>query len=112
MDLRNKAIQRIENDEILMIDILCAFDIIGNKYLGGETSYLNNFGGFCDLITDFELEPNEILKYMLENENYFISDYFVSFDGEILCSFEDIEYFKEMVIEKMNGECAEYIMGC
>ena len=112
MDLREQAIQRIDNHELSIIDIMCAFDIIGGEYLGGEISYMNNFDGLCDLISDFELEANEILSYMLENENYFISDVFVVFDGEILASLEDEEYFIEMLKDKMNGECAEFIMGC
>ena len=112
MDLIEQAIKRIENNELSATDIMCAFDIIGNEYLGGEISYMNDFNGFIDLITDFELEPNEILQFMLKNENYFISDYFIVFDGEVLTSFDDLEYFKYMLIEKMNGECAELILGC
>ena len=111
MDLKEKAIKRIDNNELPDTDIMCAFDLIGYEYLGGEISYLNNFNGFCDLITDFELESNEILDFMLKNPNYFISDDYIVFDGETLTSFKDTEYFKTMLKEKMNGECAEFIMG-
>ena len=112
MDLRDKAIQKIENDKLSTTDIMCAFDIIGIEFLGGDMCYFNNFQSFCDLIVDFELEDNEILEFMLKNKNYSISDCFISFDGETLTSFNNTEYFKEMIIEKMNGECAEFIMGC
>ena len=112
MDLREQAIKRIEKKELSTIDIMCAFDIIGADYLGGEICYCNNFNGFCELISDFELEPNIILDYMIGNDNYFMSDMFIVFDGEVLASLEDTEYFEMMLKDKMNGECAEYIMGC
>ena len=112
MDLRDKAIQRIKNNELTNTDIMCAFDLIGYEYLNGEISYLNDLNGFTDLINDFELEPDEILEFMLKNENYSISDYYIIFDGETLTSFNDLDYFKTMLEEKMNGECAEFIMGC
>ena len=108
---RQKAIQRILNNELSTSDILCAFDIIGAEYLGGETSYLNHFDGFSELICDFELENNEILKFMLENPHYNISDLFVTFDGETLVSHKDADYFIYYLKEKMNGECAEYILS-
>ena len=111
MSMRQSAIQRILNNELSTADILCAFDIIGNEYLGGEQSYLNHFDGITDLITDFELEPNEIVQYMVDNNNYRTSDLFLTFDGEELTSFSDIEYFKYWVIKKMDGECAEFVLG-
>ena len=68
MDLREQAIKKIQNNELSTDEIMCAFDIIGNEYLGGEMSYINNFDGLCELICDFELEPNIILDYMFNND--------------------------------------------
>lgn len=110
MDLREQAKNKL--DKLSTSDIICAFDIIGNEFLGGEMCYFNNLQSFCELIDDFELEADEILEFILKNKNYSISDCFISFDGKTLTSFKNTEYFKEMIIEKMNGECAEFIMGC
>lgn len=108
---RNNAVERFKNKEISTVDIMCAFDIIGAEYLGWETSYVNHFDGFCELIGDFELENNEILEFMLENPQYKTSDMFVTFDGENLVSHKDVDYFIYCLEEKMNSECAEYILG-
>ena len=112
MDLREQAIQRVKNNEISITNILCAFDIIGREYLNGELAYTNTFDDFFNLITDFELECNEIVGFIVRNPQYDTEDLYMSFDGEVLTSFEDTEYFERMIIKKMNGECAEFIMGC
>lgn len=109
--MKELAIQKINNKEVSTATIMCAFDIVGNEFLGGEMSYINHFDGISDLICDFELEANEIIEYMLENPNYNTHDLFVTFDGETLCSFEDIDYFVDTIIDKMNGECAEFILS-
>lgn len=111
MDLKDKAINRIKNNELSTADIMCAFDIIGRDYLNGETSFVNHSDGVYDLIEQFELAPNEIIEYLLDNEYYHSEDLFISFDGETLCSFRDLSYFETMIIKKINGECAEFIMG-
>lgn len=112
MDLREQAIERINNNEINICNIMVAFDIIGREYLNGECAYTNTFNDFCNLMEDFELECNEIVKFMTENPQYNTNDLFITFDGEVLTSFTDDKYFKQMITKKMNGECAEFIMGC
>lgn len=110
MSMKNKAIERIKNDEISTNMIMCAFDIIGREYLDGEMAYRNTFNDFCNLIADFGLEANEIVDFIVRNSQYNANDSFISFDGQVLTSFSDDKYFKQMIIDKMNGECAEFIM--
>lgn len=109
MDLRDKAKSNL--DKLSTTSVMCAFDIIGRDYLGGETSFVNNSDGLYELIEQFELAPNEIIEYVFDNQNYNSEDLFLSFDGETLCSFKDLDYFKHMILKKMNGECAEFILG-
>lgn len=110
MDLREQAKNKL--DKLSTSDIMCAFDIIGRDYLDGETSFVNHADSIYDLIEQFELSPNEIIEYICDNEFYHSNDLFLTFDGEVLCSFRDLDYFKHMILKKMNGECAEFIMGC
>ena len=109
MDLRDKAKNNL--DKLSTASVMCAFDIIGRDYLDGETSFVNHSDGIYDLIEQFELAPNEIIEYMVDNQFYHSEDLFLSFDGETLCSFRDLDYFKHMILKKMNGECAEFILG-
>ncbi len=109
--IRQKAIEKIKNKELGTSDIMCAFDIIGQEYLMGEASYMNNFDDITNLIADFELEPNEILLYMLENQEYNSQDLFITFDGQKLASYKDIDYYVYWICEKMNDECAEFILN-
>lgn len=90
---------------------LCAFDIIGRDYLDGESAFYNDLDGLYDLIDQFELESNEIIQFLIGNENYNIDDNFIVFDGESLWSFSNLKYFKKEIYKKCNEECAEFILS-
>ena len=109
LDIREQAKNNL--DRLPTASIMCAFDIIGRDYLNGEASFMNHSDGIYDLIEQFELTPNEIVKYLLDNEFYHSEDLFLSFDCVTLYSFRDLDYFRHMILKKMNGECAEFILG-
>ena len=109
MDLREKAKNNL--DKLSTASVMCAFDIIGRDYLDGETSFVNHSDGIYDLIEQFELAPNEIVEYLVDNQFYNSNDLFLTFDGEVLCSYKYLRYYKEMILKKCNGECAEFILG-
>ena len=109
LDIREQAKNNL--DKLSTESVMCAFDIIGRDYLNGEASFVNNSNGIYDLMEQFELTSNEMIEYLLYNEFYHNEDSFLSFDGETLCSFRNLNYFKHMILKKMNGECAEFILG-
>ena len=109
MDSREEAKKELNN--LCNASIMCAFDIIGRDYLHGETAFTNDLDGIYDLIDQFELAPNEIVGHMVGNQFYDNKDHYISFDGETLHSYGDLRYFKHMILKKMNGECAEFILN-
>lgn len=109
MDIRDEAKKELNN--LCSASVMCAFDIIGRDYLNGETAFTNDLDGIYDLIDQFELAPNEIVKHMVGNQFYDNKDQYISFDGETLHSYNDLKYFKHMILKKMNGECAKFILS-
>lgn len=109
MDIIEKAKANI--DKLSTAGVMCAFDIVGREYLNNETSFVNHSDGLYDLIQQFELAPNEIVEYLVDNQFYNSNDLFLTFDGEVLCSYKDLSYYKEMILKKCDGECAEFILG-
>ena len=91
--------------------LMCAFDMVGVEYLGGEAVYYNDVDGLYELISDFELAPNKILEYIVGvDETYNFLDMFVVFDGDMLWSIGDDESIRNCVYKDMNGEVADYIL--
>lgn len=76
-----------------------------------KTAFTNDLDGIYDLIDQFELASNEIVGHMVGNQFYDNKDHYISFDGETLHSYGDLRYFKHMILKKMNGECAEFILN-
>lgn len=107
----NREQAKQELNKLSTASIMCAFDIIGRDYLNGETAFMNDLDGLYDLIDQFELAPNEIVGHMVGNQFYDNKDHYISFDGETLHSYGDLRYFKHMILKKMNGECAEFILN-
>lgn len=90
---------------------MCAYDIIGREYLDGETVYMNHVDGIESLIGDSGLSMRVVLDLMLGNRDYSNLDEFIVFDGKSLFSC-DYDYLLRVLSKKMNGECAEFILGC
>ena len=109
MDLIEQA--RNNLDKLPTASVMCAFDIIGREFLNGEISFINHSDDIYELIELFELPPNEIIEYIVDNKHYNSKDLFISFDGEVLCSFPDLDYFKYTIMKKMNNECANFILN-
>ena len=109
MDIRDEAKKELKN--MCSASVMCAFNIIGREYLNGETAFVNDLDGIYDLIDQFELALNEIVKHMVGNQFYDNKHQYISFDGETLHGYSDLRYFKHTILKKMNGECAEFILN-
>ena len=104
----------VKNNQLTEKEVLTSFNIVGNTFLGGENAFINNNEGLTEISYDFNISRNELLSYLRRsyNEgNYHPNDRYISFDGYELVSFSSINYFKELLIQKMNGECAEFILN-
>lgn len=110
----SEARNLVKNNQLTETEVLTSFNIVGNASLGGEKAFINNNEGLTLISYDFNITRNELLSYLRRSYNegsYHPNDRYVSFDGNELVSFSSINYFKELLIQKMNRECAEYILN-
>lgn len=108
MDKIEKAIKLLKKANTFTI--MNAYNMASDEYLNGEQIYINDFDGFMELIEDFELAPNEILKFMINNRWYKMTDKFMYFDGEKLETDNDISYCVMTLRKKINNEIADLII--
>ena len=109
MDLITQARNKILNGDLDTSEKMCAFDIVGKKYLDGEMCFMNHEDGLESLKDAYNLTWYELIGYILASKNYNIRDMFVTFDGEELMSHLDIDYIECMLLKYMDEECAEEI---
>lgn len=108
MNKIKKAIDLLNETDIFTI--MNAYNMASDEYLDGEQIYINDFDGFMELIEDFELAPNEILSFMLNNKEYKITDKFIYFDGNKLESDNNTDYCIITLKKKINNEIADLII--
>lgn len=90
--------------------LMSAFDMIGFEYLENETIFYNTIDGLYNLICDFELPNNEIIEFIINNENYSEKDKYVIFNGHDLWSINNLDYVIMCLNKHMNNEVAEFIL--
>lgn len=90
--------------------IMIAFDMIGQEYLGNEAVYDNNIREIYNMIEDFNLPNNEIIEFIIDNENYNEDDEYIIFNGHDLWSIKNLDYVYMCLRKHMNQEVANFLL--
>lgn len=114
MTIIEEARELVKNNQLTESELLTSFNIIGNEYLNGENAFLNNDNGLINLTYEFDVSREELLMFLrrsYSDGSYHPNDRYVSFDGGEIVSWSTINYFKDLLVQKMDGNCAEYILS-